>query len=331
MEETDQNDVTQVVYTLHPKGYGSLVSQFRAGAAQFCLFDGLGSTERLTDINGAVTDSYLYKAFGLIQASSGTSVNPFRFVGAQGYYYDQGLISYYVRARYYLPGSGRFQTEDLVGIALSAANPYLYTGNNPINFIDPSGRQRQPQGCPQLAARFIHHVVRLLNTPFIMFYNWRIYPTSSIPTLVTSEGITVQPPELLDACLNPRRRAGPDLTIRTGPWGQRNAGFGWVYEIKPASEFATPGKRASADREIEGYIDRLNMCGVRVVRGICILPGIAFGTSIIPLENCGILYWTCKPGGFIVYGWMDPPKFLFRFLSRDRDWLLKWSLTHGRW
>src|SRR5262249_9103714 len=87
LEETDGSDVTQAVYTQAPGEYGNLVSQFRT-AAQFFLFDGLGSSDRLMDTTGAVTDSYVYKAFGSIQASIGTSINPFRYIGKKGYYLD---------------------------------------------------------------------------------------------------------------------------------------------------------------------------------------------------------------------------------------------------
>src|SRR5262249_55290872 len=101
--ETDQNDAMQAMYSLEPAEYGNLATQYRGGQSQFFLFDGLGSTDRLTDISGTVTDNYVYKAFGPIQASSGSSVNPFRYVGKQGYYFDLDYSQYFARARYYDP------------------------------------------------------------------------------------------------------------------------------------------------------------------------------------------------------------------------------------
>jgi hypothetical protein len=92
--ETDQNDVVQVIYTQGPGLYGNLISQVRGSASRFYAFDGLGSTDRLTDGTGIVTDSNIYGAFGNIQAGSGTTVNPIRFVGGMGYYFDPDLAQY---------------------------------------------------------------------------------------------------------------------------------------------------------------------------------------------------------------------------------------------
>jgi YD repeat-containing protein len=68
--ETDGSNVTKVVYTLEPAGFGNLISQRRAGST-FYLFDALGSTRKLIDFSGTVTDSYDYRAYGETFASSG--------------------------------------------------------------------------------------------------------------------------------------------------------------------------------------------------------------------------------------------------------------------
>jgi hypothetical protein len=64
-----------------PLRYGNLISQRRAGATSFYLFDGVGSTTQLANSTGSVTDSYLYDSFGNTLVASGTTVNPFRYVG----------------------------------------------------------------------------------------------------------------------------------------------------------------------------------------------------------------------------------------------------------
>ncbi|MEI7702012.1 MAG: hypothetical protein WCK86_19600, partial [Planctomycetia bacterium] len=63
--------------------------------------DALGSTRALTDNFGNVTDTYLNDAWGNSVASTGTTVNPFRWVGKYGYYTDNGTGQVYVRARMY--------------------------------------------------------------------------------------------------------------------------------------------------------------------------------------------------------------------------------------
>jgi hypothetical protein len=57
--------------------------------------DALGSTCALTDETQTVTDRYEYDAFGEQRAHSGQTVNPFRFVGEMGYYYDVDSENYY--------------------------------------------------------------------------------------------------------------------------------------------------------------------------------------------------------------------------------------------
>jgi RHS repeat-associated protein len=111
-----------------------LISQRRAGATQFFLFDALGSTDRLTDTTASVTDQYRYDAFGIIKFTSGTTTNPFRYVGKLGYYYDGDLAQYYLRARHYNPVLGRFLSADPL-----ALDSYRYASNNPVNWTDPSG------------------------------------------------------------------------------------------------------------------------------------------------------------------------------------------------
>jgi RHS repeat-associated protein len=109
---------------------------------KYYLFDGLGSTDRLTDASANVTDNYIYQAFGTIVASSGTTVNAFRYVGRLGYYYDSDLVRYYVRARHYDATLGRFLSADpFLQSALQSSSTgfYRYCNNQPINSVDPGG------------------------------------------------------------------------------------------------------------------------------------------------------------------------------------------------
>jgi RHS repeat-associated protein len=146
--ETDGSNVTQVVYTLEPAGYGNLVSQRRGSTTSFYLFDALGSTRKLTSSAGAVTDSYEFRAYGDAHSSSGTTVNVFRWVGELGYYYDINRLAYYLRARPYNPALARFLSQDPIGFVGSPWNLYEYVRSSPVNIQDPSGLQDCP-GCYQ--------------------------------------------------------------------------------------------------------------------------------------------------------------------------------------
>ncbi len=137
--ETDGSDVTQVVYTLEPAGYGNLVSQRRGSTTSTYLFDALGSTRKLTDSAGAVTDSYDYRAYGETYQSSGSTVNVFRWVGELGYYFDVDRDAYYLRARPYRPALARFLSQDPIGFEGSEWNLYEYAINNPLMNSDPTG------------------------------------------------------------------------------------------------------------------------------------------------------------------------------------------------
>ncbi len=63
-----------------------------------------------------------------------SDANPFRYSGE---YFDAETGDYYLRARYYNPRLGRFLTEDP---AHDGNNWYVYCNNNPVKYVDPSGK-----------------------------------------------------------------------------------------------------------------------------------------------------------------------------------------------
>lgn len=134
--ETDENDITTVVYTTEPNG--DLNSQLRDVNSSYYHSDGQGSVTELTDESENVTDTYKYSAFGEEISHTGTTLNPFRYLGIYGYYYDEETGEYYVRARILYPKNGRWASTDPIGL-VDGLNLYLYVLNNPINYYDPSG------------------------------------------------------------------------------------------------------------------------------------------------------------------------------------------------
>jgi RHS repeat-associated protein len=119
--------------------YGlDLISQ-KDTATAFYGYDGNGNTRYLTATNAAVTDTYVYDAFGVVITNTGTTTSYYRYSGEQ---YDPNLGFIYLRARYMNPNSGRFLSRD--SYAGNVFDPpslhrYLYVANNPINKVDPSG------------------------------------------------------------------------------------------------------------------------------------------------------------------------------------------------
>ena len=82
--ETDANLVTQTHYTDFPGVWVGLSSQRRCGVSGFYGFDQQSNSRILVSPSGAITDDYLYKAFGEEVAVSGSTVNPLRFGGEVG-------------------------------------------------------------------------------------------------------------------------------------------------------------------------------------------------------------------------------------------------------
>jgi len=109
-------------------------------------YDALGSTRELTNSAGDVTDSYIYNAWGEEVAKTGTSINPFRWVGNVGYSYDGDTDNYYVRARNYSPAQARWLSVDPIGYIGSKLNLYEYVGGNPVTLLDPSGEITERAG-----------------------------------------------------------------------------------------------------------------------------------------------------------------------------------------
>ena len=136
--ETDGGNTIQVVYTLQPERYGDLLSQRRSGTTSFYIFNGLGSTTQLLNSGSAITDSYLHDSWGINLLASGSTTNWLRYSGRIGYYFEQDVKAYYVRARLYQPQLGVWLTRDpllLRGTRVGRyRGAYAYALNNPVRF-----------------------------------------------------------------------------------------------------------------------------------------------------------------------------------------------------
>ncbi|SPF44946.1 hypothetical protein SBDP1_520001 [Syntrophobacter sp. SbD1] len=109
-------------------------------AGRYCYhFNGTGSTAALTDMTGAVVNSYAYDPFGQILGQQETIAQPFKYVGQYGVMAEPNGL-YYMRARYYDPTVGRFISEDPLGFGGGDVNLSAYVQNNPVNMIDPDGK-----------------------------------------------------------------------------------------------------------------------------------------------------------------------------------------------
>ncbi len=146
LEELAVDGAQLVPFRLYAYGH-DLLSQdqlFDTGTnlvwnASFYGYDGHSSTRYLTDVSGAVTDTYDYDAFGNLVAQTGTTPNLYLYSGEQ---FDHDLGLYYLRARYHNPQTGRFWSMDSFegfGEDPASLHKYTYCANNPVNCSDPSG------------------------------------------------------------------------------------------------------------------------------------------------------------------------------------------------
>lgn len=106
----------------------------------FYVYDGGKSVRQLTSATEAVTDEYEYDAYGNSFTKSGTTPNNYLYRGEQ---YDSDLGLYYLRARYYNPATGCFLSrdpEDRKANDPASLHKYLYANGDPMDLIDPTGR-----------------------------------------------------------------------------------------------------------------------------------------------------------------------------------------------
>ena len=127
---TPLTNATRVVTNRYRRGVNHLISSDRHGAY---VHNARGDVVQRVNAQGDVTNTYHYDAFGNELNPNPQDTNPFRYAGEQ---WDAGSGTYYLRARNYDPGIGRFTQPDPIK---DGVNWYVYCDNNPVNRVDPSG------------------------------------------------------------------------------------------------------------------------------------------------------------------------------------------------
>ena len=117
---------------------GRILHEDRNGIKTLFMPDTLGNVIETRNMDtGAQTSSTTYWPYGEVRTQTGTNPSPFGFCGVWGYYTQAGQPTY-VRARYYRPNLGRWQTVDPLWPTLQA---YSYVNSLPTFLVDYFGLQ----------------------------------------------------------------------------------------------------------------------------------------------------------------------------------------------
>lgn len=93
------------------------------------------------DEQGRRAHKRVFEPFGSIFAEVNSESTPREFAM---HLYDSSLSLYYMKARFYDPSVGRFTSLDPLirdSETVESVNPYSYVENNPVNRLDPTGRE----------------------------------------------------------------------------------------------------------------------------------------------------------------------------------------------
>lgn len=136
-----ETDASGTITAFYVHGLGLISKVLPDSTAFYYHYDSRGSTVALTNASQNITDAYAYDSFGRVANTTGSTANPFRYVGRYGVM-EEGNGLQYIRARYYAPELGRFITKDpLTGKDgdTQSLNRYVYAMNNPVRLVDVSG------------------------------------------------------------------------------------------------------------------------------------------------------------------------------------------------
>ncbi len=120
------------------------------GATYYYLTNTHGDVMEILDESGKTVNRYKYDEWGNAIEAVETIENPIRFAGE---YFDEETGLYYLRARYYDPSLARFISKDSYEGQVTnpqSLNQYTYCDNNPIMFVDPTGRDPEDHGDKQI-------------------------------------------------------------------------------------------------------------------------------------------------------------------------------------
>jgi RHS repeat-associated protein len=125
----------------------------------FCVVDVAGpayihqdegwSTMCVTDANGAVLERHRYGVFGASETFAADGVTPLAVLKTESIWRAMPALGnttlFRTPQRLYDPEVGVFINRDPL-LYVDSPSPYVYAGHNPVDFVDPTGLSKSPQG-----------------------------------------------------------------------------------------------------------------------------------------------------------------------------------------
>ena len=130
------------------------------GAYYFYVKDHEGNNRVVADAGGTAVQSTHYYPFGMSYAEgNATSNQPYRYNGKE-LDTERGLNWYDYGARFYDPAMARWTTQDPLAEKYYGMSPYVYCANDPVNRIDPNGREWKENKDKEIATQLQEQIAR---------------------------------------------------------------------------------------------------------------------------------------------------------------------------
>ncbi|MGB7208759.1 MAG: DUF6531 domain-containing protein [Pyrinomonadaceae bacterium] len=141
-------DASGTITNYYTHGLGMIAKITPAAEYYQYHFDFRGSTVAISNSTQNIVNRYSYDPFGVVIAASEQTPNPFQYMGQFGVTKEPYDLLFASR-RFYNPVLGRFLSKDPIEGVMGnpqSFNEYVYSLNNPVMLMDPSGLTGQSDG-----------------------------------------------------------------------------------------------------------------------------------------------------------------------------------------
>ena len=142
---TTYDDLSTDVHDIHYLHDDSgIIGMVKDGAGYYFHRNIQGDVVGVYNSSGTKLVTFKYDAYGNCSVSGDASLASYCKIRYRGYYFDTETGFYWVQTRYYNPEWCRWISPDTLDYldpeSVHGLNLYAYCGNDPINYVDPSGQ-----------------------------------------------------------------------------------------------------------------------------------------------------------------------------------------------